>query len=49
MPERRAIDIRVRPPAPGFETLALYWDKPRIIGMGRDSASSRRRPTSSTL
>ena len=36
MPERRAIDMRVRPPAPGFETLALYWDKPRIIGMGRD-------------
>ena len=36
MPERQAIDMRVRPPAPGFEMLALYWDKPRIIGMMRD-------------
>jgi len=36
MPQRQAIDMRVRPPAPGFETLGLYWDKPRIIGMTRD-------------
>jgi len=36
MPQRQAIDMRVRPPAPGFETLGLYWGKPRIIGMTRD-------------
>lgn len=29
------IDLRVRPPAAGFETLALYWDKARVAGMGR--------------
>jgi uncharacterized protein len=37
MPQRQAIDMRVRPPAPGFETLGLYWDKSRIIGMTRDT------------
>ena len=36
MLQRQAIDLRVRPPAPGFETLGLYWDKPRIIAMTRD-------------
>src|SRR5579862_4557741 len=36
MSQRQAIDMRVRPPAPGFETLGLYWDKPRIIAMTRD-------------
>lgn len=30
------IDMRVRPPAAGFEKLALYWDKPRIERMTRD-------------
>lgn len=30
------IDLRVRPPAAGFETMALYWDKDRIVQMGRD-------------
>ncbi len=28
--------MRVRPPAAGFETLALYWDKSRIERMTRD-------------
>ncbi|MBV9859649.1 MAG: amidohydrolase family protein [Alphaproteobacteria bacterium] len=33
---RDVIDMRVRPPAPGFETMALYWDKTRIMHMTRD-------------
>ncbi len=32
----KIIDLRVRPPATGFETMALYWDKARIVQMGRD-------------
>lgn len=32
----KIIDLRVRPPAAGFETMALYWDKARIAQMGRD-------------
>jgi len=32
----KIIDLRLRPPAAGFESLALYWDKPRIVQMGRD-------------
>src|ERR1700722_4457703 len=30
------IDMRRPPPAPGLESLALYWDKSRIVHMGRD-------------
>lgn len=30
------IDLRCRPPAAGFATMALYWDKQRIVQMGRD-------------
>jgi uncharacterized protein len=30
------IDLRCRPPAAGFQTMALYWDKERIAQMGRD-------------
>lgn len=36
MSNPRVIDMRVRPPAAGFETLALYWDKPRIARMTQD-------------
>lgn len=32
----KIIDLRCRPPAAGFETLALYWDKNRVAQMGRD-------------
>jgi predicted TIM-barrel fold metal-dependent hydrolase len=32
----KIIDLRLRPPAAGFESLALYWDKSRIMQMGRD-------------
>jgi uncharacterized protein len=32
----KIIDLRCRPPAAGFETMALYWDKDRIAQMGRD-------------
>ena len=32
----KIIDLRCRPPAVGFETTALYWDKDRIAQMGRD-------------
>ncbi len=32
----KIIDLRCRPPAAGFETMALYWDKERIAQMGRD-------------
>lgn len=32
----KIIDLRVRPPAAGFETMALYWDKERVAQMGRD-------------
>lgn len=32
----KIIDLRVRPPEAGFETMALYWDKERIAQMGRD-------------
>lgn len=32
----KIIDLRVRPPAAGFESMALYWDKERIAQMGRD-------------
>ncbi len=30
------VDMRVRPPAAGFDGLALYWDKGRIERMTRD-------------
>ena len=36
MTKHKVIDMRVRPPAPGFESLGLYWDKPRIARMTRD-------------
>ena len=32
----KIIDLRCRPPAAGFETMALYWNKERIAQMGRD-------------
>lgn len=32
----KVIDMRLRPPAAGFEKLALYWDRPRIYPMTRD-------------
>ena len=32
----KIIDLRCRPPAAGFETMALYWDKGRVAEMGRD-------------
>lgn len=32
----KIIDLRVRPPAAGFQTMALYWDKERVAQMGRD-------------
>lgn len=32
----RVIDMRVRPPAKGFDGLALYWDRPRIYPMTRE-------------
>ena len=32
----KIIDLRCRPPGAGFETMALYWDKNRIVKMGRD-------------
>src|SRR5215469_5461304 len=32
----KIIDLRCRPPAAGFETMVLYWDKDRIVQMGRD-------------
>ena len=32
----KIIDLRCRPPAAGFETMALYWDKNRVAQMGRD-------------
>jgi hypothetical protein len=32
----RVIDMRVRPPAKGFDNLALYWDRPRIYPMTRE-------------
>ncbi|HWB47805.1 MAG TPA: amidohydrolase family protein [Stellaceae bacterium] len=32
----KIIDLRCRPPAAGFETMALYWDKDRVAQMGRD-------------
>lgn len=32
----KIIDLRVRPPAAGFEMMALYWDKERVAQMGRD-------------
>jgi predicted TIM-barrel fold metal-dependent hydrolase len=36
MPAQTIVDMRVRPPAAGFDQLALYWDKPRIERMTRD-------------
>lgn len=32
----KIIDLRCRPPAAGFATMALYWDKDRVAQMGRD-------------
>jgi predicted TIM-barrel fold metal-dependent hydrolase len=32
----KIIDLRYRPPATGFKTMALYWDKERVAQMGRD-------------
>jgi hypothetical protein len=32
----KIIDLRCRPPAAGFATMALYWDKERVAQMGRD-------------